>query len=63
MKKEKGVMMAAKGLLSLYQGVGAELLKRRDRERDAALNLREGGHKKPPAKRMEQKTRASPGLK
>lgn len=40
--KDKGVMMAAKGLLSLYREVGAELLKKRDRGKDAALGLRSG---------------------
>ncbi|OCK82036.1 SDA1-domain-containing protein [Lepidopterella palustris CBS 459.81] len=40
--KDKGVMMAAKGLLSLYREVGAELLKKRDRGKDAAIGLRIG---------------------
>lgn len=40
--KDKGVMMAAKGLLGLYRQVGAEMLKRRDRGKDAALNLKAG---------------------
>ncbi|KAM3422672.1 Protein SDA1 [Cercospora zeina] len=40
--KDKGVQMAARGLLSLYREVGAELLKKRDRGRDAALGLRVG---------------------
>lgn len=40
--KDKGVMMAAKGLLSLYREVGADMLHRRDRGRDAALGLRDG---------------------
>lgn len=40
--KDKGVMMAAKGLLGLYREVGAELLKRRDRGKDASINLRSG---------------------
>lgn len=40
--KDKGVMMAAKGLLGLYRQVGAEMLKKRDRGKDAALNLRAG---------------------
>jgi len=43
--KDKGVMMAAKGLLSLYRDVGAELLKKRDRGKDAALGLRSGEQK------------------
>lgn len=40
--KDKGVQMAARGLLSLYRGVGAEMLRKRDRGRDAALGLRSG---------------------
>jgi protein SDA1 len=40
--KDKGVQMAARGLLSLYREVGAEMLKKRDRGRDAALGLRAG---------------------
>lgn len=43
--KDKGVMMAAKGLLGLYRQVGAEMLKKRDRGKDAALNLRAGEQK------------------
>ncbi|TKA36759.1 hypothetical protein B0A54_11629 [Friedmanniomyces endolithicus] len=38
--KDKGVQMAARGLLSLYREVGAEMLRKRDRGRDAALKLR-----------------------
>jgi protein SDA1 len=41
--KDKGVMMAAKGLLSLYRQVGAEMLHKKDRGRDATLGLRSGG--------------------
>lgn len=40
--KDKGTQMAARGLLSLYREVGAELLRKRDRGRDAALGLRSG---------------------
>ncbi|KAL6920438.1 hypothetical protein ACHAP8_008888 [Fusarium lateritium] len=40
--KDKGVMMAAKGLLSLYREVGAELLKKRDRGKNATINLKSG---------------------
>ncbi|ATY61696.1 SDA1 domain [Cordyceps militaris] len=40
--KDKGVMMAAKGLLSLYREVGAELLRKRDRGKDASMGLRSG---------------------
>ncbi|PKS05568.1 hypothetical protein jhhlp_008086 [Lomentospora prolificans] len=46
--KDKGVMMAAKGLLSLYREVGAELLRKRDRGKDATIGLKTGDlkHKK-----------------
>lgn len=40
--KDKGVMMAAKGLLSLYREVGAELLKKKDRGKDATMGIRSG---------------------
>lgn len=40
--KDKGVMMAAKGLLGLYREVGAEMLKKRDRGKGAALGLLSG---------------------
>jgi len=40
--KDKGVMMAAKGLLSLYREVGAALLKRRDRGKEASMGIRSG---------------------
>ena len=43
--KDKGVMMAAKGLLSLYREVGADMLKRRDRGKEAAMGLRSGQRK------------------
>jgi protein SDA1 len=43
--KDKGVMMAAKGLLGLYREVGAEMLKKRDRGKDAAIGLRSGEQK------------------
>jgi protein SDA1 len=43
--KDKGVMMAAKGLLGLYREVGAEMLKKRDRGKDAAIGLRSGVQK------------------
>jgi protein SDA1 len=35
-------MMAAKGLLSLYREVGAELLKKKDRGKDATMGIRAG---------------------
>jgi len=43
--KDKGVMMAAKGLLGLYREVGAEMLKKRDRGKDAAIGLQSGAQK------------------
>ncbi|KAI4147836.1 MAG: hypothetical protein LQ340_005351, partial [Diploschistes diacapsis] len=43
--KDKGVMMAARGLLSLYREVGADMLKKRDRGKDAAMGLRSGERK------------------
>lgn len=43
--KDKGTQMAARGLLSLYREVGAELLKKRDRGKDATIALIGGGAK------------------
>ena len=40
--KDKGTMMAAKGLLSLYREVGADLLHKRDRGKDATMGIRSG---------------------
>lgn len=40
--KDKGTMMAAKGLLSLYREVGADLLKKRDRGKNATMGIRAG---------------------
>ncbi|KAL2883482.1 Severe Depolymerization of Actin [Colletotrichum sp. CLE4] len=40
--KDKGTMMAANGLLSLYREVGADLLQRKDRGKDASMGLRSG---------------------
>ncbi|KAJ9606643.1 Severe Depolymerization of Actin [Cladophialophora chaetospira] len=40
--KDKGVMMASKGLLSLYRQVGADMLRKRDRGRDATIGLKSG---------------------
>ena len=40
--KDKGVMMASKGLLGLYRQVGAEMLRKKDRGRDATLGLKAG---------------------
>ncbi|MCJ1476164.1 Severe Depolymerization of Actin [Lambiella insularis] len=43
--KDKGVVMAAKGLLGLYREVGADMLKKRDRGKEAAMGLKVGEHK------------------
>ncbi|CAI7628483.1 unnamed protein product [Penicillium bialowiezense] len=43
--KDKGVMMASKGLLSLYRDVGAQMLKKRDRGKEASMGLRAGEKK------------------
>lgn len=43
--KDKGVVMGARGLLGLYRDVGAEMLKRRDRGKDASMSLRAGERK------------------
>lgn len=43
--KDKGVMMAARGLLSLYRDVGADMLKRRDRGKEASMSMRAGERK------------------
>ncbi|KAF7958035.1 hypothetical protein EAE96_003602 [Botrytis aclada] len=40
--KDKGTMMAAKGLLSLYREVGADMLKKRDRGKTATMGLKTG---------------------
>ncbi|KAH8677857.1 SDA1-domain-containing protein [Xylariales sp. PMI_506] len=40
--KDKGVSMAARGLLSLYREKGAELLMRKDRGKTASMNLKTG---------------------
>ena len=40
--KDKGVMMAARGLLSLYREVLPELLKKKDRGKDATMGLKDG---------------------
>ncbi|KAI5288752.1 Severe Depolymerization of Actin [Ascosphaera aggregata] len=45
--KDKGVMMAARGLLSLYREVGADMLRKRDRGKDAAIALKSGTKKRP----------------
>lgn len=43
--KDKGTMMAAKGLLSLYREVGADLLRKRDRGKNATMGLKAGSIK------------------
>lgn len=43
--KDKGVVMGARGLLSLYRDVGPDMLKRRDRGKDASMSLRTGERK------------------
>lgn len=43
--KDKGTMMAAKGLLSLYREVGADLLHKRDRGKQATMGIRSGEKK------------------
>ncbi|KAG4419495.1 hypothetical protein IFR04_007369 [Cadophora malorum] len=43
--KDKGTMMAAKGLLSLYREVGADLLKKRDRGKKATMGIKSGSIK------------------
>lgn len=40
--KDKGVMMAARGLLSLYREKAASMLSKRDRGKDASMGLRSG---------------------
>ncbi|KAI1135760.1 SDA1-domain-containing protein [Hypoxylon sp. FL0543] len=43
--KDKGVMMAAKGLLSLYREKGAEMLRKKDRGKEATIGLKSGDMK------------------
>jgi protein SDA1 len=43
--KDKGTMMAAKGLLSLYREVGADLLRKKDRGKTATMGLKSGSIK------------------
>ncbi|KAI9737626.1 MAG: Severe Depolymerization of Actin [Claussenomyces sp. TS43310] len=40
--KDKGTVMAAKGLLSLYREVGADMLNKRDRGKAATMGLKSG---------------------
>ncbi|KNG88589.1 SDA1 domain protein [Aspergillus nomiae NRRL 13137] len=40
--KDKGVVMAARGLLGLYRDLNPEMLKRRDRGKEASIGLRSG---------------------
>lgn len=43
--KDKGVMMAGRGLLSLFRELNPEMLKRRDRGKDASIGLKAGERK------------------
>ncbi|KAL4871289.1 hypothetical protein BDV12DRAFT_164549 [Aspergillus spectabilis] len=43
--KDKGVVMGARGLLSLYREINPEWLKRRDRGKDASISLQHGEKK------------------
>ncbi|KAI4250890.1 MAG: hypothetical protein L6R42_008583, partial [Xanthoria sp. 1 TBL-2021] len=43
--KDKGVMMAAKGLLGLYREIAPGMLEKRDRGKEAAMDLRSGARK------------------
>ncbi|KAI1845362.1 hypothetical protein JX265_005224 [Neoarthrinium moseri] len=43
--KDKGVSMAARGLLSLYREKGAEMLARKDRGKNATMGLKSGEQK------------------
>ncbi|KAF9884679.1 Severe Depolymerization of Actin [Aspergillus nanangensis] len=43
--KDKGVVMAGRGLLSLFRELNPEMLKRRDRGKDASMGLRSGEKK------------------
>ena len=40
--KDKGVVMAARGLLGLYREVAAEMLKKKDRGKDVQMDIRKG---------------------
>lgn len=40
--KDKGVVMAARGLLGLYREVAAEMLKKKDRGKDVQMGIRKG---------------------
>lgn len=43
--KDKGVVMGARGLLALYREVGAEMLRKKDRGKDATMGLKAGSLK------------------
>ncbi|KAH0541535.1 hypothetical protein FGG08_004010 [Glutinoglossum americanum] len=45
--KDKGTVMAARGLLGLYREVGADMLRKRDRGKEATIGLKSGGRKEP----------------
>ncbi|THC93986.1 hypothetical protein EYZ11_006533 [Aspergillus tanneri] len=58
--KDKGVVMGARGLLSLFREINPEMLKRRDRGKEASMGLRSGEKKE---KRFgEQETGGIEGL-
>ncbi|KAH0562219.1 hypothetical protein GP486_003084 [Trichoglossum hirsutum] len=43
--KDKATMMAAKGLLGLYREIGADMLRKRDRGKEATIGLKSGERK------------------
>ncbi|KAL2824133.1 SDA1 domain protein [Aspergillus cavernicola] len=43
--KDKGVVMAARGLLGLYRDINPEMLKRRDRGKEASMGIQHGEKK------------------
>ncbi|KAL8907370.1 MAG: hypothetical protein Q9171_005890 [Xanthocarpia ochracea] len=43
--KDKGIMMASKGLLGLYREIAPDMLQKRDRGKEAAMGLRSGERK------------------
>ena len=58
--KDKGVVMAARGLLGLYREVAAEMLKKKDRGKDVQMGIRKGLQK--PQRFGEQPTGQIEGL-
>jgi len=45
--RDKGVMVAARGLLQLYREVNPGLLKRRERGKTASIGMSQGNHPTP----------------